>query len=608
MSDLIASARSMTTVADNQYVAIGQPRGSFTPATLTAMIGIHKSDGSAIDLAGNVKLAMSNLQTVASSSDYPANVNAQAALNTLTTTQAKLFNKNDGGGFGQIVGQATAHIEDSKNLLNTKKFIAGTDYPDYGSGVKNFDDMADRGMTNVFGSLSDSGTALSSTGTLFNGINVKDLGTPGGIAQSFNNNKLANVTGLNQKMGANGVDLNNLTDPSYRDKIASALQSIDDPAAITTSAEQFEQANPFAGMPAYTGTDSSIYKQPSFSGQATAPAPARVETNPITGQRTYVTPPTTTGTSRQGGSFGSNQIEGQTGTGLQGLQDFQSGNYDMSGLETDQAAANEFLSSGGLDSAFGGLGQFGDSAPGIQNLGDLGNINKLADPSQIGGMTTDLEGLGKKLSDMGGGTMVDASKAPDFFAGIQKPDSPLMNSAHPTLNSLMTDSEVETEIENMIGLQAGETGFPSVRDILGPVGGNPELDALAEGVTDEKVTALNNSLTKSNGFIAAASLQASSGSPSQSLTNSATFATNLHKYGQDMSETGVGTMLMNMANSATKYGEGVKASLIEGQNNDLLAQNGIGPMQFNPFENTPSYTGTDGSLYTNPQVKMMGGG
>jgi len=223
-------------------------------------------------------------------------------------------------------------------------------------------------------------------------------------------------------------------------------------------------------------------------------------------------------------------------------------------------------------------------------------------------MTTDLEGIGKYLSDMGGGTMVDASKAPDFFAGIQKPDSPLMNSAHPTLNSLMTDSEVETEIENMIGLQAGETGFPSVRDILGPVGGNPELDALAEGVTDEKVTALNNSLTKSNGFIAAASLQASSGSPSQSLTNSATFATNLHKYGQDMSETGVGTMLMNMANSATKYGEGVKASLIEGQNNDLLAQNGIGPMQFNPFENTPSYTGTDGSLYTNPQVKMMGGG
>jgi len=434
----------------------------------------------------------------------------------------------------------------------------------------------------------------------------------------MNKNKLANFSGLNENIDKYNIDTSKLNDPAYQDQANAAFSSIKDPATLQTMADQWDlptstvtaqpphQFNPFEGMQGYTGSDASVNQTPGFLSPGTSvpniPSTSTAFGAPSTGTTT------TTGTSRQGGSFGSNQIEGQTGTGLQGLQDFQSGNYDMSGLETDQAAANEFLSSGGLDSAFGGLGQFGDSAPGIQNLGDLGNINKLADPSQIGGMTTDLEGLGKKLSDMGGGTMVDASKAPDFFAGIQKPDSPLMNSAHPTLNSLMTDSEVETEIENMIGLQAGETGFPSVRDILGPVGGNPELDALAEGVTDEKVTALNNSLTKSNGFIAAASLQASSGSPSQSLTNSATFATNLHKYGQDMSETGVGTMLMNMANSATKYGEGVKASLIEGQNNDLLAQNGIGPMQFNPFENTPSYTGTDGSLYTNPQVKMMGGG
>jgi hypothetical protein len=65
---------------------------------------------------------MTKLQTVASSTNYPANVNAQAALNTLTTLQSKLFNKDDAGGFGAIVGKVQSHISNSNDVIKLYKF------------------------------------------------------------------------------------------------------------------------------------------------------------------------------------------------------------------------------------------------------------------------------------------------------------------------------------------------------------------------------------------------------------------------------------------------------------------------------------------------------
>jgi hypothetical protein len=45
MADIIASARSMTTYTENQFDAIGFPKGGLTPATLTAMVGFSKGEG-----------------------------------------------------------------------------------------------------------------------------------------------------------------------------------------------------------------------------------------------------------------------------------------------------------------------------------------------------------------------------------------------------------------------------------------------------------------------------------------------------------------------------------------------------------------------------------
>jgi len=545
MADLIASASSMTTVADGQYVAIGRPKGGLTPSSITAMVGFQRGNGEAIDIAPKVQTAMTVLSEVAASSDFPANVNAQTALTNLTTVQAKVFNKNDCGGFGGIVSSAMAHCNNSKDLISTTNSLKGQTYPDYGSGIVDSGSMADRGINNTFGSYSSAGSALGSGGTMWNGIDVKDIGTSGGIAQSLQNNKLGNATGLNQKLTEAGVDIRDLTDPAYQDKISSTLSSITDPGAINTSAEQFEQANPFAGLPAYTGTDSSIYDSPGF----------------LTGKTTTTT--STTGSSSTGTSTGA--------------------------------------------TAFGSTSAPEVTTGGIKSLKDLGDYTKTADPATTAGLNTDLAGIGQKLNDLGGGEMIDNQQSSAFFDRIQKIDTPITTAAHPTLESLMSDPATTTAIESLTGIPGGSTAIPTMRDILGPIAGNPAIDDLADGWSEDKVTALNQSTSKADTFIGAASLQASAGSPTQTLGGTMGFATNLHKYGQDNSADGVGSILKNMANTQTKYGESVVASLVEGENNDLFAQNGIGPLQTNPFEGTRTYTGTDGSLYTNPQVKMMGG-
>ena len=555
--DIIASARSMTTVADGQYVAIGTPKAALTPATLTAMVGMAQGNGAAIDIAPKVNEAMTKLQTVASSSDHPANVNAQNALNTLTTIQSKLFNKDDVGGFGAIVGKVDAHINNSNDVLNTTTFLKDSSYRDFGSGIKDMSSMGDRGITNVFGSLPGAGKAMSSTGSMFNGIDIQHFGSPSGLVESLTNNKLANATGLNQKLADAGIDLNDIHNPVYADKISSVLTNIKDPAAINASADQFGITDPFAGLPTYTGSDASVYKTPDFltGGSATAPVATTIPTN---------------GT----GAFGA-----PTTTG--------------------------FPTASGYSTKATGIGA--DIAPdvgnagGIQSLKDLGDYTKTARPSDTAGFAG-MDSLTSKFKDMGGGKIVDASKAPSFFGSIQKVDTPLTNSAHPTLNSLIT-----AHSSTITGL-IGSTTVPTHQDFLGPVAGCSELDDLADGVTDAKVTALNTKLSSTSTFLSAAGITSVTSSATQTLSGTMGFATKLHTYGKDASTGGIGTMLKNMANSSTKYGEAVKASLAEGKNNNLLSANGMGPLKTNPFEGVPAYAGTDGSMDTNAAAKMMGGG
>jgi hypothetical protein len=634
--------RATTVISEGQYNAIAIPKGGLTPATITAMVGMAQGGGAAIDLSPKVTAAMTKLDQARFGGDPALAANANIAYNTLTNIQSRLFNRDDAGGFGKIISSIKSHQNDTNDLLNTTNFLSNSSYSDFGSGITDMSSMGDRGLTNILGSLPGAGKAMASTGTMFNGIDVKNFGTPSGMVEALTKNKLANATGVNQKLIEAGVDLNDIHNPVYADKISSVLTNIKDPAAINATAEQFEINNPFAGLPSYTGSDSSLYKTPDFltGGSGTAPTATTV---PTAGTSTFGAPtttgfPTASGTSRQGGSFGSEQIQGQTGTGMQGLK-------------------------------------------------DLSDYTKTANPADTAGFA----GMGElttKFKDMGGGTIIDAVKAPSFFANIQKVPTPLVNSAHPTLKSLMTDNAPT------ITALTGTSTIPNFIDYLHPIAGGSESLAIISGgianasilsgsavdgsnyftyVTDQSsggatfnititdgvyfevdvvsagsgynvgqqitilgsklggstpdndliisVVDVNNSglnsnniisyitsLNKANTLINAAGITAAATPNAQSLSGVMSFATKLPAYGKDMSEGGLGSILKSMANTSTKYGEAVKASLAEGRNNDLLGANGIGPLKTNPFEGVPAYAGEDSSLATNAGAKIMGGG
>jgi hypothetical protein len=518
------------------------------------MVGMKK--GEALAIAPSVTQAMAALSAKADSLDYPANVQAAAALTNLTTLQNNIFSPSDQGSFGAIVGQVQGHIETSHTLVNTSNFLVNSSYSDFGSGIKDMGSMSERGLTNMLGSLGGAGKAIESTGTMFNGISAKNFGSPLGLVQSLQNNKLANATGVNQKLAAAGVDLNDLENPVYQDQIKNILTNIKDPTAINVTADQMNINNPFAGLPSYTGDDSSLYNTQNALGGSSAAAPVAT-TIPTAGTSTFGAPtttgfPTAQGTSRQGGSFGSEQIQGQTGTGIQGLN-------------------------------------------------DLADYTKLANPSDTAGFAG-IGALTSKFNDLGAGSLADARVASKFFGGIRSVATPLTNSAHPDLKSLMNENI--PEIKSLIGSGSGVNGVPNAKDFLHSVAGGVHYDDInTNGVTIDNISALNNAVNQSTSLFSTAGIQTGTFSANPTLTGVATFAAKLPQYGKQAAEGSLGDSLRNMANGASKYGEAVKASMAEGQNNKLLQANGIGPLKTNPFEGLPSQDPAE----PNAAAKLMGG-
>ena len=546
-------SKAVTVISEGQYSAVGEPATSFSPATITAMVGMKK--GEALTISSTVTDAMVALQAKAASSDYPANVQAAAALVNLTTLQSTIFNPADQGGFGAIAGQVQGHIETSHSLINTSNFLSNSSYSDFGTGIKDLGSMSDRGFTNILGSVTGAGAAMASTGTMFNGISAKNFGSPVGMVQALQNNKLANATGVNQKLVDAGVDLNDLENPVYKDQISNVLASIKDPTAINVTADQFGQ-NPFAGLPSYTGDDSSLYNTQNALGGSSARAPTAT-TIPTAGTSTFGAPtttgfPTTTGYSTQGGSFGSEQIQGQTGTGIQGLK-------------------------------------------------DLSDYTKTANPSDTAGFAG-TDALVGKFNDLGAGSIANAGVASKFFGGIKTVDTPKINAANPDLKSLMDDNI--PEIKSLVGSGSGVNGVPNARDFLHSVAGGPIYDDInTNGVTVDNIANLSNAISQSTSLFSTAGIVTGTFSANPTLTGVATFAGKLPQYGKQTAEGSLGDSLRNMANGASKYGEAVKASMAEGQNNKLLQANGIGPLKTNPFEGLPSQDPAE----PNAGAKLLGG-
>jgi hypothetical protein len=335
------------------------------------------------------------------------------------------------------------------------------------------------------------------------------------------------------------------------------MGSIKDPTAINVTAEQMNINNPFAGLPSYTGSDASLYNtQNVFGSSAGAPTATTV---PTAGTNTFGAP-TTTG----------------------------------------------FPTTSGYSTKATGIGA--DLAPdvgnagGIQSLKDLSDYTKLANPSDTAGFTGGAEGLASKFKDMGAGSMANAGVASKFFGGIKTVDTPKINAAHPDLKSLMNDNI--PDIKSLVGSGSGVNGVPNARDFLHSVAGGPVYDEInTNGVTTESIASLNNAVSQSTSLFSTAGITTGTFSANPTLTGVATFAGKLPQYGKQVAEGSLGDSLRNMANGASKYGEAVKASMAEGQNNKLLQANGIGPLQTNPFQGLPSQDPAE----PNAGAKLLGG-
>jgi hypothetical protein len=319
--DIIASAKAMTSVTEGQYQTLGLPKGGLTPATLTAMAGLSQGGGlqvpdamknmvssmqsnafsqvsaipelsSALTSAGITSATALNptaLSSVLATVQANANVSpsAQAAISSLTgagsplanmmaatsalsTLQSKLLPAGNPAAFGDFLLQAKSHVLDSIDIKKAVNAINAQDFSTVGAGATNMSSMVDRGLTATLGSTAAAGAALKATGTMMEGTDPAKMGTPGALVESMTKNKLANATGLNAKLAAAGVNLDDIHNPVYTDKIQSVLSSIKDPVVLNVAADQFNQT-PFAGLPSYSGSDSSLYTANPFGGAAAQP-------------------------------------------------------------------------------------------------------------------------------------------------------------------------------------------------------------------------------------------------------------------------------------------------------------------------------------------------
>lgn len=243
---------------------------------------------------------------------------------------------------------------------------------------------------------------------------------------------------------------------------------------------------------------------------------------------------------------------------------------------------------------------------GIQSLKDLGDYTKTANPNDIKGLTTDAAGIAGKFSDMGA-SFPNMGSATSMLSKISVPSIPGLDAAAPSLNSLT--SGLSSQLNSLTGVNLstalspnlGPGGLPSITDFVQSVAGGPAFTNILEnGVTADTIAALAASTSKATSLFATAGVDLAV-PPPPGLGSSMNFATGLHKFGTNGEMSG---LLGNMAVPGTQYGDAIKASLAEGKNKALMAQNGIPPLNFN---NLPTYTGEDSSLNTNAGAKLLGG-
>jgi hypothetical protein len=434
-------------------------------------------------MAPDVKTVMGKLEKASSPmiGGYPNpdyHPEAASTLASLTSLQNKILPPGNHAAFGSFLSQAQGHINDSIEVQNSMNFISNSNFGDFGSGITNMSSMMDQGLTGSLGSLSGAGAALGGCGKLFDVKDMANFGSPAGLINQLNANKLGNATGLNAALKSAGVDTNNLSDPVYADKIKQVMGNIKDPAIIRTVATQMEVTSDD------TGTTTSFVE---------------------TGTTTF----------------------------------------------------------------FGGGGN-------ITSLADFTDVKKVVSPDKLTGFTGSFGDIGKKFGDLGA-SFASPAAAKNMMGSLETPQLPKLNAATPSLGSLM--GGMGGDVSNMMNGGA-VSGIPKMSDIMQVVGGGGAMAGLAKSNDISSiVSGVKSSVGKSTSLLGTAGIDIDS-PPKPSLGSAMGFATNLHKFGADTSGSGIADMLKNMANTDSKFGESITASLAEGKNRALMQASGIPPLDF----------------------------
>ena len=638
MSDLV-TAKGASTVVENLKPTLATPAAGITPSTFLAMVGIK--NGTALTLAAPVANAMATLTSIAASNSS-ANVQAATALSSMNSFHASMGfgGTPNHAAFGNYLNQMKSHIDDAKELRQSTDFMANMKYSDLGGGITDLGSSADRGLSATLGSLSSAGAAMASTGTMYNGGDVKDFGSSLGMVKSLMDNKLASVTGVKRRLAAAGVPLSDLDNPIYKDKIDQVMSGITDPGAMSVVADQYDVApeiaagessgnstvdaitaelqaiidrlNQFAdsvrgewisGYESVTSNaELSAYRDSFIASQDNKDYQAAVaKANEISTKE--IKPLPNDEFKLQVVNFRNNDVETAINDANAAVQEFVGKGKALramfnsqEGLVTDATMTAKATGPNTLgdnitvgtsvpSTAMGADLSPGKDLPvnagGIQSLGDLGNPAKL-DPSATAGLTGGIAGLTTHLGDLGAGSIKNASAAGALFGQIQSVPTPLTAAAMPDLGGMIKSNQ--GMLDSLTGAGSGPLGLPSMTDFTQHLAGGPSITSFLQTVgTDAAgaISALTTSLSGAIGLLATAGVDTTTPVPNN-LGSAMGFAKNLHKFGADTSGSGVSDILHNLANPATPEGEAIKASLAEGKNNKLLADNAIPPITTTP--------------------------
>jgi hypothetical protein len=634
----LVTSQAGSVISENQKNTLGQAAASLTPATFTAMIGIK--NGTALTLAAPVANAMATLSSIAGNILDPNQGAAAAALSSMNSFHSSMGfgGTPNHAAFGSFLNQIDGHIKDAKELRKASDFMANTSYSDFGAGITDMGSAADRGMTNVFGSLAAAGAAMTSTGTMYNGGDVKDFGSSVGMVKSLLDNKLAGITGVKRRLAAAGVPLDDLDNPIYKEKIDEVMNGITDPGAMSVVADQFDVAPEIAASDTSgdSTTDAIMAKLQNIIDRLNAVVDEInnqwfPDTNSVSTWDDYNVlkanwPISFTNVDFNNAfkeaneislkeirplpddeyklalvNFRNNDVEAAMAdanaavrelngkiAGIRAMLVANAGpNPDGSSSTTAAAASTASFNTGFSvpSTAMGADLSPGQNLPmgagGIQSLKDLGDPTKL-DPEGTAGLASGISGLTTHLTDMGAGTVADAGAAGSLFSQIQSIQTPLHSAEFPTLNSLVTDNQ--STIDTLTGTGTGPMGLPSMSDFTQHLAGGPSITSFLQTVgtnASAAISALTSSLAGAVSLVENTGVDLTSPAPNV-LGSAMSFAKNLHKFGADSSGSGVADVLHNLASTATAEGEAIKASLAEGMNNKLLAKNGIPPITTTP--------------------------